>query len=166
MGHFLPFYPTKIKKIKILKKWKNPSRYQHFTYVYQKHNQMMYRSSETDWDRHKPFLPIYPLMIAKMKLSLKIKQCLEVLSFSTWVPKMRIIWCIISEKCIITDRVFCHFGLFYPFTLLNNPKNQTSDKIKKIPGDIIFLHMCTTDDNYMMYVIYMEHILIYGTWWT
>ena len=41
-----------------------------------------------------------------------------------------------------------HFLLFYP---LKNPKNQNFDKMKKTPGDIIILHMCTTNDNHMMH---------------
>ena len=40
-----------------------------------------------------------------------------------------------------------HFLPFYP---PNKPKNQNF-KIKKKPGDIIILHMCTTNDNHMMY---------------
>ena len=39
--------------------------------------------------------------------------------------------------------IFLHF---YP---LNNPKNQNFEKIKKPPGDIITLHMCTINDNHM-----------------
>ena len=41
-----------------------------------------------------------------------------------------------------------HFLPFYP---PNNPKNQNFEKLKKTPGDIIFLHMCTINDNHMMY---------------
>ena len=40
--------------------------------------------------------------------------------------------------------------IFCPFTPPNNPKNQNIEKMKKTPGDIIILHMCTTDDNHMM----------------
>ena len=37
---------------------------------------------------------------------------------------------------------------FYP---LNNPEKQNFEKMKKIPGDIIILHMCTINQNHMMY---------------
>ena len=48
-----------------------------------------------------------------------------------------------------------HFLPFYP---PNNPKNQNFEKLKKTPGDIIILHMCTIDDNHMMFgSYYMEH---------
>ena len=40
---------------------------------------------------------------------------------------------------------------FLPFYPPNNPKNQNFEKLKKTPGDIIILHMCTTNDNHMMY---------------
>ena len=37
-------------------------------------------------------------------------------------------------------------------TELNNPKNLNFEKLKKkTPGDIIILHMCTMNDNQMMY---------------
>ena len=41
-----------------------------------------------------------------------------------------------------------HFLLFY------HPKKQESqnfEKTKKIPGDITILHLCTTNDDHMMY---------------
>ena len=34
----------------------------------------------------------------------------------------------------------------------NNPENQHFEKWKKIPVDIIILHMCTINENHMMYV--------------
>ena len=41
-----------------------------------------------------------------------------------------------------------HFFLFYP---PNNPKNQNFEKMKKMSRDIIILHMCTVNDNHMIY---------------
>ena len=40
---------------------------------------------------------------------------------------------------------------FLPFQPPNNLKNQNFGKMKKIPGDIIILHMCTIIHIYMMY---------------
>ena len=40
-----------------------------------------------------------------------------------------------------------HFLLFYS---ANNPKIQNFEKLK-MPGDITILHMCTINDNHMMY---------------
>ena len=42
---------------------------------------------------------------------------------------------------------------FLPFHLPDSPENQYFEKMK-MPGDIITLHMCTKNDNHM----------IYGTW--
>ena len=36
-------------------------------------------------------------------------------------------------------------GHFLPFYHTNNPKNQNFQKMKKTPGDIIILHLCTTN---------------------
>ena len=46
-----------------------------------------------------------------------------------------------------------YVGLFLPFYPLppNIPKNQNLKKMKKIPGDIIILHMCTKDNDHMIY---------------
>ena len=38
-----------------------------------------------------------------------------------------------------------------PFTPPNNPKNQNFGKLKTTCGDIIILHMCTFNENHMMY---------------
>ena len=39
-------------------------------------------------------------------------------------------------------------GYFLPFY---SPKNQNFEKMKKMPGDIIILHMCTKNYDQMMY---------------
>ena len=47
---------------------------------------------------------------------------------------------------------------FLPFYTSNNSKNQTFEKLKKTPGDIIILHMWTINDNHMVYVSWdIEH---------
>ena len=50
-------------------------------------------------------------------------------SFYTCVPKITIIWCMPPEIWSATDTIFCQFG----------------------PGDIILLHMCTINEDHMMY---------------
>ena len=42
-------------------------------------------------------------------------------------------------------------GHFLPFDPPNNLKNQSFEKIKKTPEDIIILHLHTTNDDHMMY---------------
>ena len=49
------------------------------------------------------------------------------------------------------DRVFCHFGSFFPFDPPNNPKNQNFEKMKKTLGDTIILRLCTTNYHHIMY---------------
>ena len=49
------------------------------------------------------------------------------------------------------DTIFYHFGPYFALLPLhppppppnNNPQSQNFEKMKKIPGDIIILHMCT-----------------------
>ena len=74
LGHFLPFYPLKTPKIKILKNEKICWRYHHFTHVYQKSQYMMYGSWDTEWDRLNflSFWVILCLMIPKIKILKKI----------------------------------------------------------------------------------------------
>ena len=42
-------------------------------------------------------------------------------------------------------------GYFCPFTQLTTRKIKILKKWKKMPGDIIILHLCTTNDNHMKY---------------
>ena len=49
------------------------------------------------------------------------------------------------------DRIFCHFGPFFALQSTQQPEKSTSWKNEKPPGDIITLHMCTINDNHMMY---------------
>ena len=43
---------------------------------------------------------------------------------------------------------FVILGHFLPFNLPNNLKNQS---FEKMPGNIIILHLHTTNDDHMMY---------------
>ena len=49
-----------------------------------------------------------------------------------------------TDLFVILDR----FLTFYP---TNNPKNQNFENLKKAPGDMIILHMCTINGNHVMY---------------
>ena len=46
---------------------------------------------------------------------------------------------------------FAILGNFFAFHTPDNPENQNFEKLKKTPGDIIILHVCTINDNHMMY---------------
>ena len=97
------------------------------------------------------FLPFYPPKNPKNQNFEKLKKCLEILSFYTCAPKMTIIWCMVPEIWSVTGKFFCHFGLLFAILPPNNPKNQNFEKLKKMPGGIIILYMCTINDNQMMY---------------
>ena len=57
------------------------------------------------------------------------------------------IWKRGRENFVSFWTVFCLFTRPLP----NNLENKNFEKLKKIPGGIIILHMCTINDNHMMY---------------
>ena len=108
----------------------------------------MYSSWVLDHDRHNilPFwvisYPFVPLNHQNIKILKKKKKNLEII-FSTCVPQMKIIWCIVPEIWTMTVRIF-YFGLLYS----NNLKNQIIDCLIR---DIIILHRRTINENHIMY---------------
>ena len=75
-----------------------------------------------------------------------------------WTQKIKI-FNMVPQIWSTTDIIFLSFRtiflLFYPS---NNPKNQNFEKMKKLPGDIIILHICIINGNHMMYGSWnMEH---------
>ena len=86
---------------------------------------------------------LIPLTTWKIKILKKWKKCPEISSFYTCVPKLMIICYTVPEIWRVMDVIsIFHFGIFFAL-LPNNPKNQNFEKMKKTPGDIITLHMCT-----------------------
>ena len=58
----------------------------------------------------------------------------------------------VPEIVSTTDRSFYHFRpLFALLPPPNNLKNENFQKMKKTPTDITILHMCTINDNHIMY---------------
>ena len=59
----------------------------------------------------------------------------------------------VSKIRSTTERIFCHFRLFFfPFTPLTTSKIKIlKKKTNKKTGDIIILLMCTINENHMMY---------------
>ena len=45
----------------------------------------------------------------------------------------------------MADKIFCHFG---PFFTPNNLENQNFEKMKKKPGDVIILHLCSKNHDH------------------
>ena len=57
-----------------------------------------------------------------------------------------------------TNRIFCHFRLFFALYPLKNLENRTFEKMKKTTGSIIILNMSNINENIMMYDSWdMEH---------
>ena len=100
------------------------------------------------------FCHLTPLTTQKIKIlnqwkKKKKKKHLQI-SFYPSVPQVTVIWCMIPEIWSLTDRIFCHFGLFFAFLPPNNPENQNFEKKKK-HGAIIISHICSKNCNQMMY---------------
>ena len=61
----------------------------------------------------------------------------------------------VPEIWRVTHVIFIfHLGLFFsllPPPKKTQPKNQNFKKEKKVPGDIIISHMCTKNNDQMMY---------------
>ena len=115
---FYPLPPWQPKKSKFRKNEKKSWRYNHFTIVYQKswsYAILFLRYSV--WlilffilGRFFALLP--PLTVWKIKIFKKWKNCLEIASFYTSVPKIMIIYTV-PETWLVTDViVIFHFGLF------------------------------------------------------
>ena len=131
------------------------------------HNHMMHDSWDTEWDRHKilSFWAIFspftsPLKISNIKILKKMKKMLRdvILLYIHVYYKWRSydIW--LLKYTVRQTEIFDILGRFLPFQLLYNLENRNFT-LKKIPGDIIILHICTTNDNYMMYGSWdMEHV--------
>ena len=49
------------------------------------------------------------------------------------------------------DGIFCYFGPFFALLPLYQPEKSKFGKMKKTTRDIIILHMCTINDNHIMY---------------
>ena len=56
----------------------------------------------------------------------------------------------VPEIWSVEDRIFLSFWtIFCPFTDLKTRKIKILNKMKKTPGDIIVLHMCTKNNDHM-----------------
>ena len=64
-------------------------------------------------------------------------------SFYTCERQMKIIWCMVPETWSTTD----NFLTFYP----HPPNNVENQKLEKMPGDTIILHLCSKTHNHMLY---------------
>ena len=73
-------------------------------------------------------------------------------SFYTSVPKIMIIcYTVLEIWYVMYVIVVSILGNFLPFYPPNSPKNEYFIKMKKKPGDVIILHKCAKNHNYMLY---------------
>ena len=77
------------------------------------------------------FWTVFCLTTWKIKILKKWKKSLEILPFYTGVPKMTIIWCMVLEIWSMTDRIFCHFRLFFALLPLLQPEKSKFWKTEK-----------------------------------
>ena len=57
----------------------------------------------------------------------------------------------VPEIWSATEKLFCHCGPIFAFFVPTTQKIKIIKKMKKAPGDIIILHMCTKNYDHMMY---------------
>ena len=77
------------------------------------------------------FCPFSNQTTQKINILKKWKKHLEMSSFFKCVPKITIIWCMLSEIWSTTDNFLSFWTIFCPFTPLLTPKNKTPAKCKK-----------------------------------
>ena len=124
------------------------------------HNHMMHGSWDTEWDRQNYlsfwviFLSLYPPRhpLKNQNFEKKWKKCLEILSFYTYMCTINEDHMIYGSWNIRCDRqkFLSFWAIFCPFSPLTTWKIKILT-LKKTPGDIIILHICTINDNHMMY---------------
>ena len=81
------------------------------------------------------------------------------------------IWCMVPEIWSVKERIFCHFGPFFDLYPPTNLKNQNFEKMKKIPGGTILLHMCNINEILWCMVPEIwsatdrnDNHMMYGSW--
>ena len=99
------------------------------------------------------FVLLPPWKLTKSKFWKKRKkQHLDMSSFYKCVPKKYDHMIYVSWDMECNKKCFLSFWvIFFPFTQLKTQKIKILKIWKKKPGDIILLHICTINEDYMMY---------------
>ena len=115
------------------------------------------QSQDMECDRHnfchfRSFFALLPHCWPwKLKLGKNVKKHLEILSFCTCVPLIKILWYMVPEIWSATDRIFLSsWAIFWPFIPQTAQKMKIS-KMKKAPGDTIIVHKCTKNHDHPLY---------------
>ena len=123
------------------------------------HDQMLYCSWDTVHDGCNYFLlkanfcTFTPLTAWKMKLKKKMeKNPGDIIILHKCTKNQdHMLYC---SWDMAHHRYNCYFSfwtILYPFTLLTAPKKEDFTKMKKTPGDVIILHKCTKNHDYVLY---------------
>ena len=113
-------------------------------------NHIIYSSCDMEHNRHNflsfgtIFCSLSPLTTQKIKILKKWKKLLEILFYC--VPKMTITWCMVPETWSTRQNFLSFWTVFHPFTPLRTSKSKFW-----IDERHIILHMCTINENHMMY---------------
>ena len=117
---------------------------------------MIHSSCDIEHDRLKlvilgHFLLFYQKRTQKIKILKKMKKNFWRYHHYSCVPKITIIWFTVLRYRLRWTYFFVILGHFFLFPPLMIPKNKNLKKIERVPGDIIILHMCTINEDHMMY---------------
>ena len=98
-------------------------------------------------------LPFYtPLTTQKINILKKRKKLLYIYYYFTHVYHKWWLYGVWFKRYGAGQtEFFVIWGHFLPFHPTNDPKNQHFEKMKKTLRAITILHICTINDNYMMY---------------
>ena len=153
-----PFSPLTTQKIKILKLKKTPGDIIILQICTINDNHMTYGPWDMERNRHSFFRhsgPFFAILLLygsrKSKFWKNEKKAWRYYHFTNVYHKWQsydvlfLRYGVQQTECFV---ILDHFLLFYS---PNNPKNQNFQKMKKMPGDIIILHMCNINGNHMMY---------------
>ena len=94
-----------------------------------------------------------PLTTQRIKILKKWKKFLEISSFYTSVPKIRIICFTVPEiwHVMYVYNYFSFSAIFGPFKPPNIPKNENFNKNEKRPGDIMILEKSMKNHDHMLH---------------
>ena len=94
--------------------------------------------ADGNWQFWVIFSPFSLIKTKQIRILKSWKKLLEISLYYACVPKITIIWCMVPQIWIETDWFFV---ILHHFLSPNNSQNQNFKKMKKVPGDIIILHM-------------------------
>ena len=157
LGHFSPFYPPKNLKNQNFEKCKKFAGDIILHKCTKNHNHMMHGSWDMEWDGYfllfwAIFCPFTPLKTEKLKFWKKWKWCLGKLSFYRYMCTLNVDHMIYGSRCN-RHKFLSFWAILCPFSPLTtqNIKSLKLKKKKNAIRDIIILHICTINDNLLMY---------------